>query len=198
MTPYEIIGAPLTLWLAPVGTAFPLITAAPSGSWNKIGTSGDRNYSGDGVTVSHSQTIQKVRPGGAVGPVKAFRDEEDMMIKVVMWDMTLEQYANGMNGNSITTVAAGVGTAGTKKIGLSRGKSVREYALLARGLSAYDETFNAQYEVARCYQSASPEVVYRKGAPAGLSLEFTALENASAASEDERFGRLIMQHAAAL
>ncbi len=29
MQPYEIIGAPFTLWLAPTGTAFPLIDAAP-------------------------------------------------------------------------------------------------------------------------------------------------------------------------
>lgn len=198
MQPYEIISGPLKLWLAPVGTAFPLLGAAPSGSWISIGTNNDRNQSGDGVTVSHSETLQKVRPGGAMGPVKVFREEEDLMLKVVMWDMTLEQYATALNGNSITTTAAGVGTAGVKKIGLSKGKDVKQWALLARGPSAYDDAYTAQYEVPRCYQSANAEVVHRKGAPAGISLEFTALEDLGASNEAERFGRLIMQHAAAL
>jgi hypothetical protein len=98
----------------------------------------------------------------------------------------------------VTTTAAGSGTAGTKKMGLTRGRKIKEYALLARGDSAYNETMKAQYEVPRAYQSGSPELVYRKAAPAGLALEFTALEDLTTTNDEERFGRLIMQHQAAL
>lgn len=194
-TPYEIIAAPLTLWLAPIGTAFPLIGAAPAAGWTKIGTNGDRNYTDDGVTVSNSQSFEQARPAGALGPVKAFRTEEDQVISLTLMDMTLEQVQIALGGVAPTTTAAGVGTAGTKKIGLSRGRAVKEYALLARGVSPYqDETMALQYEVPRVYQSGSPETVFKKGEPAGVALEFTALEDLAAANDFERFGRMLAQH----
>jgi hypothetical protein len=198
MEPYEIIANPLTLWLAPSGEAFPAIDAAPAGNWAKIGTSGTRNYSEEGLVVSASVSFQKARPAGASGPVKAFIDEEDLMFRLTMWDMTLEQFAKALNDNTVTTTAAGSGTAGFKKIGLSRGLNVTEFALLARGPSPYDETMNMQFEVPRCFNSASPEMTFRKGVPAGVLLQYEALEDLNASSEDERFGRLIGQHQVAL
>lgn len=195
MTPFEIIGAPFTVYIAPIGTTFPLINVVPAVAWIKLGTNGDRNYSNDGVTVSHAKTYQKVRPAGATGPVKAFLDEEDLMIRLTLWDMTLEQYAYALNSNTVGVTAAGVGTAGFKKIGLSQsvGKT-KEFALLVRGPSPYDEAMSAQYEVPRCYDSGSAEPVFRNGAPAGLALELTALEDLGAASQQERFGRFVAQH----
>jgi hypothetical protein len=199
MTPFEIIGAPLTLWVAPLGTAFPLINAAPAVAWTRLGTNGDRSYENGGITVSHSKTYSKVRTAGASGPVKAFLDEEDLMFRVTLLDLTLEQYANALNGNTVTTVAPAVGVQGTKRIGLSEDVGVtREYALLARGLSPYNELLSLQYEIPRCFQSGAPEVVFRKGSPAGLALTYEALENLSAATAQERFGVLRAAHLPAL
>src|SRR3546814_6376116 len=79
MEPYEILAGPLTIWLSPVGTAFPLIDAEPGAEWKLMGTRGTRNMSNDGVTVQLNQTVNDVIPAGAVGPVKAFRPEERMM-----------------------------------------------------------------------------------------------------------------------
>ncbi|MDF1778735.1 MAG: hypothetical protein P1V13_22155 [Rhizobiaceae bacterium] len=197
--PYEIVAAPFTLWLAPVGEAFPAIDATPAGNWGMVGTSGDENYTEDGVTVAHAQTIEKTRAAGTTGPRKAFRTEEDLMIRLTLMDMTLEHYKTAMNGNAVTTTAAGSGTAGTKKLGMRQGLNVTRLALLVRGdTSSYGDGYKSQYEVPICYQSASPEPVFRKGQPAALALEFTALEDSSASSEDERFGRLIIQHQTAL
>lgn len=198
MTPYEILAGPLTLWLAPTGTAFPVIGAAPGVGWTKVGTNGDRNYSEDGVTVQHNQTIEQARPAGALGPVKAFRSAEDLMVTVTMWDMTLEQYLFALNNATVTTTAAGAGTPGYKKIGLSRGKDIACYSLLARGNSPYGDAYTGQYEVPVCYQSGNPAPQYRKATPAGLAMQFTALEHAAAANDSERFGRLIFQHALAV
>lgn len=199
MMPYEIIGAPFTLWLAPVATAFPLINVAPAVTWTKIGTNGDQNYSEEGVTVAHSQTIAQARPAGSTGPVKAWRTDEDLMISLTLWDLTLEQYLYALNGAAVTTTAAGAGTAGYKKLGLSQGQDVATYAALLRGgVSPYGDAFNAQYELPRCYQSGNPKPVFAKGKPAGLELEFTALEDSGAASAAQRFGRLITQHQASV
>lgn len=196
--PFEIIGQPLTLYLAPVGTAFPLINVAPSGSWTLVGTSGTNSQDEAGVTTTHSQTLNKVRTGGSLGPRKVFRSEEDLDFKVTILDMSLEQFRVALNGNALTTVAASTGVAGTKRIGLTRGFDVTEYALLARGPSPYADAMNMQFQVPRCYFSGSPAVAYRKGVAAGVEMMFTALEDLNAASVDLRFGSLIGQHQAPL
>jgi len=196
--PFEIIGAPFTLYLAPIGTAFPAVDEDPAVGWSLVGTNGTRNYSDDGVTLSHSQKIDQARPGGTTGPVKAWRSEEDLMIALTLWDMTLEQYQYALNGVAPATTAAAAGAAGFKQVGLSRGVEITQYAALFRGESPYGAGYNAQYEVPRCYQSANAKTAFKKGVPAGLELEFTALEDLDATSDDERFGRFIAQHQAPL
>jgi hypothetical protein len=85
---------------------------------------------------------------------------------------------------------------GFKTLGLSRGLDVPQRALLVRGASAspYGEGWISQYEVPVVVQIGEPEVVFTKGEPAMLALEFVALEDPDAASDDERFGRLIAQN----
>ena len=199
MEPYEIIAAPFTLWLAPVGEAFPAIDAAPAGNWAKLGGSGGQDYNEEGVTIVHSQTVETFRGLGSTGPRKAFRTAEDMMLRLTLHDISLEQYSQAMGGNAVAATAAGSGTAGFKAMQLYRGLEVTRFALLARGsASAYGAGWNSQYEVPACFQSGSPEPVFNKGNPAGLALEFTVLEDPEAASAAARFGRLVMQHQAAL
>jgi hypothetical protein len=192
--PYEVIAAPFTAWVAEVGTAFPLIDAAPSGSWSKVGTSGDLNYMDDGVTIEHAQSVEKWRSLGDTGPRKVFRTEEDLMIRLILADITLEQYMHALNMNAVTTVAPGA-EAGYKWIGLSRGSSIAQRSLLVRGPSPYGDDWTLQYEVPIAFQTGEPEVVYRKDTPAGLALEWTAIIDPDAATAVERFGRLLAQHA---
>lgn len=198
--PFEIIAQPFTMWIAPVATVFPAIDAAPPGPWVKVGTSGDLNYTEDGVTVQHGQSLELWRALGSVGPRKAFRTEEDLRLSFVLADLSLEQYALALNYNAVTTSAPASGVAGKKTIGLSRGLAVPQRALLLRGTAAspYGEGWNAQYEVPIAVQVSEPEVVFTKGEPAGLQLEWVALEDIAAASADQRFGRLVAQNAAPL
>lgn len=195
--PYEVVAQPFTLWVAAVGSAFPDVDEAPGVSWTKVGTSGDLNYGEDGVTITHNQTVEMWRALGSTGPRKALRTEEELHVSLVLHDLTLEQYALAMNNNTVTTTAAGTGTPGTKKIGLSRGLTVPQRALLIRGVggSPYGDSWNVQYEIPVAVQIGEPEVVFQKGEPAGLQLEFATLENPDAASADERFGRLVAQNA---
>ena len=195
--PYEIVAQPFTLWVADVGTAFPDIDTAPSGDWTKVGTSGDLNYTEDGVTITHSQSVELWRALGSTGPRKAFRTEEELRIALTVADISLEQYALALNYNTVTTTPAGVGTPGTKDIGLSRGLEVPQRALLVRGANAspYGTGWALQYEVPIVVQASEPEVVYVKGEPAGLALEFVAIEDPDASTASERFGRIVAQNA---
>lgn len=199
--PYEILAAPFTLYLAPLGTAFPLIDADPAIDWVKVGTSGDLNYGADGVTVQHRQTTKVYRALGNGGPRKVFLDEEDLLIKLKLADVSLEHYLVALNHNTVTTVAPG-GEAGYRKLGLTRGSTLTHKALLVRGRrSAYGDSgnlglpWNAQYEVPIAVQTASQDAVWRRSDPVELDLEWTALVDFNAATEDERFGRLVMQDA---
>lgn len=198
MNPYEIVAHPFTVYWAPVGESFPAIDAAPAGNWKKVGTSGNRNYA-EGVTVLHPQTIELVRPGGSTGPVKALRTEEGLIVRFTLWDMLLEQYKMALNSNAVSTTAAGSGTAGYKEVPTYRGLDVSTLALLVRGdASPEGAGWKTQYEIPVCFENGSPEPVFQKGAPAGLALEFMALEDPDAASASARFGRLVVQHQTAL
>jgi hypothetical protein len=196
--PFEIIVAPFTVYWAAVGATFPAIDDAAVTGFTKIGTSGDRNYSDDGVVVAHEQTIEQIRPAGSTGPVKALRTAENLIVRFTLWDLLLEQYKLAFNQNAVATTAAGSGTAGFKEVDLYRNLDVATLALLVRGPSPEGSGWNSQYEIPVCYQSASPAPTFAKGAPAGLSLEFTALEDPNAASAAKRFGRIVVQHQTAI
>ncbi len=197
--PFEIIAAPFTAWFAPVGTAFPLLGVAPAVDWIKIGTSGDESYSEEGVKVTHSQEVNKVRPLGSTVPIKAFRTQEELLIAFTVWDVSAEFYRLSLNSNDVTTTAAGAGTAGFKSVQFYQGEQVATMALLLRSdVSPYGDDMQMQYEVPYCFQSGNPEPVYKKGDPAGFALEFSALRDPNAATKATSFGRLVLQHQAPL
>lgn len=191
----EILSAPLTLFLAPVGTDFPLIDAAPgtfSDDWVMVGSYGDDNYDSTGLTVTHNQTIATFTPAGTTAPLKAWRTDESLEIAVVLADISPPQYALALNDAAITSVAASSLVAGEDDIPLLGGIQVATFALLARGMSPVDSTLNAQYAVPCVYQSANPAPVYKKGAPAELSLTYSTLLDPAGGG----FGELQVQTAA--
>ena len=195
--PFEIVAAPFTLWVGAEGVTFPDVDETPGAEFTKVGTSGDLNYTEDGVTIAHAQTVEMFRALGSTGPRKAFRTEEDLRVSLVLADVSLEQYALAMEYNTVTTTAAGVGSPGYKSLGLSRGLNVARRALLVKGIdsSPYGTGWGSQYEIPVAVQVGEPEVVYVKGEPAGLALEFSVLEDPLASTTDERFGRYVGQNA---
>lgn len=191
--PHDIIISPFTVYIAPVGESFPAIEDTPAGNWAALGDNRDEQGE-DGVTVTHEQTIVQHR-GQATGPAKVARSEENLMIGFVLHNMTLEKYGKVLNDASVTDTPAGGGAAGYRDIDLHQGHSVSLFALLVRGPSSYGDGWNSQYQVPVCYQSANPAPVFSKGGAAGLSCEFTALEDPNAATEADKFGKLVVQDA---
>ncbi|KKM73940.1 hypothetical protein LCGC14_1405350 [marine sediment metagenome] len=197
--PFEIVAAPFTLWWAATGSTFPDLNDTPASPWAKVGTSGDRNYSEDGVVVAHEQTVELFRALGSTGPVKASRTEEGLLIRITLWDMSLGQYRLALNNNTVATTAAGSGTAGIQTLPIYRGLDVTMIALLVRGdVSPEGASWKSQYEIPYVFESGAPEPVFQKGEPMGLELEFTAVEDPNAASASVRFGNLKVQNAAAI
>lgn len=191
----EIIAAPFTVWLAPVGEAFPYVHAQPAGNWVKLGTSGDKHYTEEGVKVAHEQEIEQVHTLGRTGPVKALRVKEGLKISLSLLDLSVEQYRRALNDVAITEVDAAAGIPGSRNIPLRRGLTVAEYAVLVKAdVSSEGDGFASQYQVHRAFMDGSPELVFRKNEPAVLLLALVALEDEDAA-DGEEFGKLVVQDA---
>ena len=196
----EIIAAPLTVWIAPVGTPFPALGGAPGEAWVLLGANGSRSFSGSGVSLIHQRTFSSPPPpAGQTSSNVSTIETDDLRIRVELLDLTLEQYSLVLGSNGISMVARMPGVPGTRTVGLSvPGRVAQEFALLARGPSPYLDDHLSQYEVPRCTEVGSPQIVRRKGVPAGLSIEFKALPDPAATSEAERFGRLTAQDSTAV
>jgi len=193
MEPFEIIAAPYDVWVAPTGTAFPLLTVAPAVPWARLGTRGNMNISEDGITVAHEEEIEEFRMLGATGPVKAARVSEGLSLSFVLHDLTLEAYQAVLGFNPLTSVPASAGVPGSRSINLYRGAgSPPVRSLLLRGPGPYGAAFPLQYELRRCYFRAEAEVVYSRGEPAGLEISCVALIDTSAPAGQE-FGVLRAQ-----
>lgn len=197
MQPYEIIISPADVYLAPSGSTFPDVDTPPTGTWKLLGTAGKKNYSEDGVTVTHEQTLEPHRTAGSTGPVKVARTEEGLTFEGVLEDLSLEEYAKVLNDVTVADVAAASGTPGYRSIPLRQGLDVAEFAMLVRFPSPYGDGFTAQYQVPRVYQAANPAPAFNKSGAAGLAFSFTALEDPDATVDEERFGKLVAQDALA-
>ena len=176
--PEEIIASPLTVYLAPIGTAMPAIDAAPTSPWATLGIEGDLSYDESGVVVSHAETVFDVTPAGSTMPVKRFRTGESLLTKLVLMDVTPETYAMVMNDAVVTTGA------GEKSFDLYRGDIVNSFAVLMRGVSPVDQTLNMQYEIPKAFVSVNGDVTYNKGVVASLPIEIQMIRHASDGSDD--------------
>lgn len=188
--PFEIVAAPYEIYVAPVGESFPAITAEPpGGNWGLLGTLGDTNYSEDGVSVQHTETVEDFRSLGSTGPVKSFRTEEDLLVSFMLHDLTLEEYARALNFGTVAT------DSNDKTLAMYQGQEVAYRALLVRGNGAgpYGAGYNMQYEIPRVREDSAPEVIFKKGDPAGLALVFRAMIDLNAATDGARFGNIRTQ-----
>lgn len=192
--PYEIVAAPMTIYLAAANTAEPDVDDTPGASWTKLGATGDGDYDEDGVQFHHNQELSFFRPLGSTGRRKVWRVEEDPMLELTVYDLTAEMYKLALNQQTITTVAAGSGTPGSKRFSLKQGYDVTQFALLARAdYSPYGDGWKLQYWLPLCVNGGAPEPVYKKGEPAGLKLEVEVMDDAT-----NGFGVVRFQTATAL
>jgi len=191
MDPREIVVGSLDIYLAAAVEAEDDVDTTPTGNWALLGTSGDENYTEDGVTITHSQTLRQTRAVGATGPLKVNRQEEELMVALVLMDMNLAQLTKLLNNTSVSTDTE----PNIDYIGLRRGPDVTELSLIAKGVGLSPSgNYPIQLYIPRCYNGAdSMAPVFSKGGEVGYSAEFHALEYQSAATAEERFGRWVIQ-----
>jgi hypothetical protein len=191
MEAYEILTGTGTLWIAPMGTAMPALTATPSGSWVALGETDG------GVKLTKTQNIESFSSDQRTGKVKAIRTEEGVTIETNLLQATMENLANVLNG-TVTDTAPGSGTIGKRTLPMYAGADVDEFAVLFRGDSPYSASFPGQYYIPRGYIDDDVEMEFVKDGKTLIPFKFEALEHLSASTESARFGTIEYQDAAAL
>jgi hypothetical protein len=189
-TPFEIIVGVGSVYLAPVGTAFPDTDETPSSSWTHLGSTDD-----DGVTVTHERSTARHFKGNSALVQKVTLEEAGEKIMFNVQEITVERYAMVLDNAAVTTVAAGSGTPGTKWFPIAPPTScAAQFAMLIRGPSPIMDAY-AQYEYARVSPSGDVEIKYSKSDTSTLACEFDAFEDTNNAG---RFGVYRAQAAAAV
>jgi hypothetical protein len=185
VAPFQIIAGPADVYIAPVATAFPAVNAVPGAGWVALGqTEG-------GVTVRHAQDIEPISTDQHTGAVKAIRTGEGLEVEFSLAELTLENYKFVLNNATVTSAA---GPPATKTVGLYKGVEVAIHALLVKGPSPYMNS-QMQYQVPVVYHDGEPELEFVKDDKAVLACTFTALEDLTAVSAADRFGKLVAQSA---
>lgn len=190
MEAYEILTGTGTLYIAPAGTAMPALTSAPSGSWVSLGETDG------GVKVTKTQNIETFSSDQRTGKVKAIRTEEGVTVETNLMQATLENLANVLNG-VVTDTAPGSGTIGKRSLPLHAGADVDEFAILFRGDSPYSASYPGQYYIPRGYIDDDVEMEFVKDGKVLIPFKFEALEDLDASTENDRFGVIEYQDAAA-
>lgn len=180
--PYEVMGAPHSLYIAAVGTARPDIDAeVDENVWAVVGKQGNRSYAEEGVRVNSPQAFNYFRGYASAAPRKAFRSEEDVMAQVTMADLTLESLALAFNkvSGDVAVVTA------KRTLGLSRGLGVATFALLVRGPSMYMDDALSQWWIPAVNNVSSIELAMRRDNATTYPLEFRAIFYDLAADGEE-------------
>lgn len=201
LAPYNLIMQVAEIWVAPVGTVFPDIDDdTPDSPWALLGNAGRLDYDTDGVHIIMEQSIQGFMGSGSTMDRKVARVSEAVRATVKLADMSLETLSYALNGNSITTVAAGSGTPGTKAINLYQGPDVATFAACIRGYSPYSGDANSfgQFEIPNAYNADGWDIAQQKGVAWAYTLNLRGLIDPNNATSAGRAGRLITYSATPL
>jgi hypothetical protein len=174
--PFEIVAGPATVYVAPLGEAFPAINATPAGNWVALGdTEG-------GVSVEVAQETAELTTDQKSAPLKIIRTGESVTVTFALAEVTLEHFAKLMDDAVVTDTAPGGGTAGHRSFPLKRGLGeLRCWAMLIRGNSPYMDA-NLQYELNKVVMTGSPTWANAKDDKVVLETEWKVLHDPNASN----------------
>lgn len=185
--PFDTVVGPGSIWVSPVGTAYPVVDlVTPAAPWVSLGeTDGGLEFTAKRSTKPH-YTDQ------SFAAKKTTVDSKGVELSFTLAQVTLERLAVVLDGQTITTVAAGAGTAGYKKLTLSSLATIPQYAMLVRVPSPYADGY-LQYQI-RVSPSGDMKMSYSKGEQTLIPTTWDVLEDLAAPGS---FGDMVAFTAAA-
>lgn len=164
----EIVVEDLEVYLAPLSTAFPALTAEPTGEWKKAGKKGILSHSESGCTLTISKTVQHFTSAGSAAPLKSWVTDRSFEAAFELADLSLETIA--LLCDNVSVEGATV-----KKVQLPSGFTNHEYAAILRGTSPQTEGKKMQWNIPSCYNGANMAPKFApKGGPSMLSVQLIA------------------------
>lgn len=199
-SPFELaVGIP-EVYIAPVGEAFPDLSAAVAGNWEKIVDRELTPESGVIIRANESVVYDPFRTAGVTAPIASAVEQESFEVEVPSLDFTAPALARAIHGPAatITDTAAGSGVAGNKNFQLYGGPRRRSLAVLIRWpysteATSEDDDFAMQVEIPLAGYQRNMEATFTKANPAMYALVFTALYDLATGA----FVRFRLQDAAA-
>lgn len=158
--PNEIIVGPAEVYVAPVGTTFPAVTAAPTGDWLLVGRAGSNNYTEDGVTIRNPKTTNPIRMLGSIFPRKFAITESQFEVEFNVADLSPAAMMLGYGGNPADVQMAG----SQQRIEVPTSSVPLAFAVLVRveGQSPLKDGGNMQWELSNCIQGGNGEGTFTK------------------------------------
>jgi hypothetical protein len=170
----EILVEDLECYVAPIGTAFPALTAEPVAEWKKVGKRGKESHSEAGSTITIGKTVSSFMSAGTPHALKTWVTERSFEAAFEVADLTPETLALLYDNRTVE---------GTKEksVNLDGGFESHEFAAILRGTSPLTEGKNLQFNVYSCYQGANLAPKFApKGAPALLAVQLIATKATTA------------------
>lgn len=194
--PNNIMVGVADIWLGPTDEAWPDVDDTPAGNWELLGTTGNEEYSEDGVHLQFTRQHVKHFTLGSTHPKKASITREELMVSLTLLDMDPDELSKAFNHNTVSSVAAGAAAGGYDWHGLSLNLTPTEKRMLIR--MAYSPLLtggNSQFELERVYAVGDYDMAFTKDGMVGAAMEFHCLEDPDASTDAERFGRWVAQDA---
>lgn len=160
--PNEIIVGPAEVYVAPVGTSFPAVNAAPSAPWMLVGAAGSKNYAESGVILRRPVTVNQIRMLGSTAPRKQVVSETSFEVEFNVADLSPEMMMLGYGGLPQDIAVAGA----QQKIVLPTSPVPNSFAVLVRveGQSPLLDGGNCQWEIYNAIQAGNGQGTFTKTA----------------------------------
>jgi hypothetical protein len=171
-----------TVWVAPVGTAFPLVSDVPAAAWFRIGTDGDKSYSEDGITVRRTVSVTEIGALGTTLKRKAVISEAGWDVEFSVQDMAPAHVLLALGGleTDVTTVAAASSIPGTDTIVVPTSPvPIRKAVMVRINGSPAGPEFVTQFEIQDAMQAGGGEATLSKNGAMMFQHLWKALEPAS-------------------
>jgi hypothetical protein len=182
VSPFDTVVGPGSIWVAPVGTSFPVVDlATPAAAWTSLGETDG------GCEFTAKRTVKKHVTDQSFAPKKTTVLTKEIELGFTLAQVTLERLAYVLDGQAVTSVAAVPGvSAGYKSITLSSLATLPQYAMLIRVPSPYQDGY-LQFEFPKVSPSGDQKMSYKKDEQTLIPTTWDVLEDPSNAGQ---FGTL--------
>jgi len=176
--PNQVVFGPAEFWIAPVGTTFPEIDAAPIAPWSIIGVAGNKDITDEGITVRGAVADARFRGLAGVTIRKMSLVSRDFEVSFKHADLSAEALAAAY-GLAETDIEDDETSGGTniKRVTLPTSpKPFARAAILRCDQAAPGDEFVTQYNIFCANQVGGGEGMFSKSKPFDSMHSWVAVE----------------------